>query len=71
MQPSSSQGYPMKLYVCYGTWKPAPRPAAIRAATPTTRWSTPDHEPEVIRSYGLGMLPDVFNRPPDGARSSG
>jgi hypothetical protein len=52
----------MKLYVCYGTFKHAPRPGgkhpcgvayhALRDA---------GHDPEVIRSYGLGLLPGVFN----------
>ncbi|HEX8647785.1 MAG TPA: glutathione S-transferase N-terminal domain-containing protein, partial [Thermoleophilaceae bacterium] len=54
----------MKLYVCYGTWKPAPRSGgkhpcgrayhALRDA---------GHDPEVIKSYGLGIAPDKpFNQ---------
>jgi hypothetical protein len=53
----------MKLYVCYGTWKPAPwRPGgkhpcgvayhALRQA---------GYEPEVRHSYGLGQLPSFLN----------
>ena len=53
----------MKLYVCYGTFKPAPRPGfkhpcgvayhALRDA---------GHDPEVVKSYGFGLLPGIFNR---------
>jgi hypothetical protein len=54
----------MKLYVCYGTWKYAPRSGgrhpcgrayhALRDA---------GHDPEVIKSYGLGIAPDTpFNQ---------
>ena len=55
----------MKLYVCYGTWKYTPgrkggkHPCgrayhALRAA---------GHDPEIVRSYGLTILPDaVANR---------
>ena len=54
----------MKLYVCYGTWKHAPRSGghhpcglayhALREA---------GHDPEVIKSYGAGALPDrPFNQ---------
>ena len=53
----------MKLYVCWGTWKPAPtrkdgwHPCgraynALRKA---------GHEPEVVKSYGLTALPDMLN----------
>jgi hypothetical protein len=51
----------MKLYVCYGTWT-AGKPLhahpcgeahhALRAA---------GYDPEVVRSYGLGLLPGVLN----------
>jgi hypothetical protein len=53
----------MKLYVCYGTFMPAPRPGgkhpcgvayhALRDA---------GHDPEVIKSYGFGLLPRMFNQ---------
>jgi glutathione S-transferase len=52
----------MKLYVCYGTFKPAPRAGgrhpcgvayhALREA---------GHDPEVIKSYGWDVLPDFLN----------
>jgi len=53
----------MKLYICWGTfpapWRPGGHPCrnayrALRAA---------GHNPEVIKSYGLTVLPDgIFNR---------
>ena len=54
----------MKLYVCYGTWKPAPRPGGHPCGNAYHALKDAGHEPEVIRSYGVGMLPDVFNRTP-------
>ncbi len=52
----------MKLYVCYGTWKPAPRPGGHPCGTAYHALVDAGHEPEVIRAYGLGMLPDFMNR---------
>ena len=58
----------MKLYVCYGTWtvgRPVhPHPCgeayeALRKA---------GHRPEVVRSYGLGLLPGVVNDLTSGRR---
>jgi hypothetical protein len=51
----------MKIYVCYGTWTagkplhPHPCGEAHKAVVQA------GYEPEVIRSYGLGPLPAVFN----------
>jgi hypothetical protein len=58
----------VKLYVCYGTWtvgKPLhthPCGEAHKALT------TAGHEPEVIRSYGLGLVPDALNELTRGRR---
>jgi hypothetical protein len=52
----------MKLYVCYGTWKPAPRPGGHPCGHAHEALVDAGYEPEVIRSYGLGMLPDIFNQ---------
>jgi hypothetical protein len=52
----------MKLYVCYGTWKPAPRPGGHPCGTAYHALKDAGHEPEVIRAGGLGALPDIFNR---------
>ena len=56
----------MKLYVCWGTfpvpwprtgrtWRPADHPC--KAARDALRGA--GHSPKVIRTYGLGQLPDV------------
>ena len=52
----------MKLYVCYGTWKPAPRPGGHPCGNAYHALKDAGHDPEVILSYGLGMLPDIFNQ---------
>src|SRR5579859_191790 len=56
----------MKLYVCYGTWKPAPyRKGGMHpcgAAYHALRES--GHRPEVVRTYGLALLGDLFNATP-------
>jgi hypothetical protein len=52
----------MKLYVCYGTWKPAPRPGGHPCGHAHEALVNAGYKPEVIRSYGLGMLPDIFNQ---------
>jgi hypothetical protein len=52
----------MKLYVCYGTWKPAPRPGGHPCGTAFHALKDAGHDPEVVKSRGLGMLPDAFNR---------
>ena len=52
----------MKLYVCYGTWKPAPRPGGHPCGRAYHALKDAGHNPEVVRSYGLGILPEAFNR---------
>src|SRR5881275_2673508 len=54
----------MKLYVCYGTWKPAPRPGGHPCGKAYHALVDAGHDPEVIRTYGLGMLPGIFNWTP-------
>jgi hypothetical protein len=51
---------PMKLYVCYGTWTPAPRPGGHPCGAAYHALVDAGHRPEVVRSYGLGMLPDAL-----------
>ena len=51
----------MKLYVCYGTWKPAPRPGGHPCGTAYHALKEAGYEPEVIKSYGLAPLPDFLN----------
>ncbi|HEX8053683.1 MAG TPA: glutathione S-transferase N-terminal domain-containing protein [Thermoleophilaceae bacterium] len=53
----------MKLYVCYGTWKAAPRPGGHPCGTAYHALREAGHDPEVIKSYGLMILPDTpFNQ---------
>jgi hypothetical protein len=52
----------MKLYVCYGTFLTAPRPGGHPCGNAHRALREAGHEPEVIRSYGLGILPGIFNQ---------
>ena len=49
----------MKLYVCYGTFRPAPRPGGHPCGAAYEALREAGHDPEVIRSYGLTGLPFV------------
>ncbi|HEX3510144.1 MAG TPA: hypothetical protein VHT27_03500 [Solirubrobacteraceae bacterium] len=51
----------MKLYVCYGTF-PTPRPGGHPCANAYKALRDAGHEPQLVRTYGLGMLPDLFNQ---------
>ncbi|MHB8491389.1 MAG: hypothetical protein ACYDA6_04125 [Solirubrobacteraceae bacterium] len=51
----------MKLYICYGTF-PAPwRPGGHPCRNACVALREAGHDPELIRSYGLGILPRAFN----------
>ena len=50
----------MKLYVCYGLFK-SPRPGGHPCRNAHEALREAGHEPEVVKSYGLGLLPKVFN----------
>jgi hypothetical protein len=54
----------MKLYVCWGTWKPAPRPGGHPCGRAYHALVDAGYEPEVTKSYGIGLLPDAFNKTP-------
>jgi len=54
----------MKLYVCYGTWKPAPRPGGHPCGNAYEALVEAGYGPEVQRCYGSGLLPGVFNFTP-------
>jgi hypothetical protein len=52
----------MKLYVCWGTFQ-TPRPGGHPCANAYQALIEAGYEPEVIKSYGLTVLPDaIFNR---------
>ena len=53
----------MKLYVCWGTFTVTPRPGGHPCGNAYRALREAGHDPEVIRSYGLSILPDaLFNR---------
>ena len=54
----------MKLYVCWGTFKPAPRPGGHPCGNAYHALKEAGYEPEVIRSYGWDKLPDFLNQTP-------
>ena len=50
----------MKLFVCWGTfWSPRPGGHPCGNAYHALRQA--GHDPEVVRCYGLGLLPDALN----------
>ncbi len=52
----------MKLYVCYNTMATS-RPGGHPCSTAHKALVAAGHEPEVVKSYGLGLLPDKpFNQ---------
>ena len=54
----------MQLYVCYGTWNNPPvpgRPHGHACGWAHSRLRAAGHNPEVVKSYGLGPLPDWAN----------
>jgi hypothetical protein len=51
----------VKLYVCWGTFK-APRPGGHPCANAYEALRRAGHEPELVKSYGLALLPGVLNR---------
>lgn len=54
----------MKLYVCWGTWKHAPRPGGHPCGRAYHALIDAGHEPEVVKSHGLGILPGALNQTP-------
>ena len=52
----------MKLYICYGTFTKTPRPGGHPCGNAHEALREAGYEPEVIKSYGLAILPGLFNR---------
>ena len=52
----------MKIYVCYGTFKVPARPGGHPCGNAYHALVEAGHRPEVVRSYGLGLLPDALNQ---------
>lgn len=51
----------MKIYVCYGTWTAGKQLHAHPCGEAHKALVDAGHEPEVILSYGLGLLPGAIN----------
>ena len=51
----------MKLYICWGTFG-SPRPGGHPCKNAHDALKEAGHNPEVIKSYGLGILPDFMNQ---------
>ena len=51
----------MKLYICWGTFS-SPRPGGHPCANALDALKDAGHDPELIKSYGLGPLPEFLNR---------
>ena len=52
----------MKLYVCWGTFTTTPRPGGHPCGNANRALEQAGHHPEVVRCYGLGMLPAALNQ---------
>ena len=52
----------MKLYVCYGTFTTTPRPGGHPCGNAYKALKEAGYEPEVVKSYGLAMLPEFLNK---------
>ncbi len=50
----------MKLYVCYGTFG-SPRPGGHPCGNAYKALKNAGHDPEVVKAYGWGALPDALN----------
>jgi hypothetical protein len=51
----------VKLYVCWGTF-PTPRPGGHPCRNAHEALLRAGHRPEVVKSYGLALLPGPFNQ---------
>jgi hypothetical protein len=50
----------MKLYVCYGTFQ-TPRPGGHPCRNAYHALRDAGHDPEIVKTYGWGALPDALN----------
>jgi glutaredoxin len=50
----------MKLYICWGLFG-SPRPGGHPCKNAHDALKEAGHNPEVVKSYGLGLLPDFMN----------
>jgi hypothetical protein len=54
----------VRLYVCFGTFRAAPRPGGHPCGNAHKALVEAGHDPEVVKVYGWGMLPDALNFTP-------
>jgi hypothetical protein len=52
----------MKLYICYGTFPVPARPGGHPCQNAHHALKEAGHDPELIRSYGLAILPKWLNQ---------
>jgi glutathione S-transferase-like protein len=52
----------MKLYICYGTFRSPVRPGGHPCGNAYRALREAGHDPELIKSYGAGILPDALNQ---------
>jgi len=52
----------VKLYVCYGTFKHAPRPGGHPCGNAYHALKDAGYDPQVVLSYGYGPLPGFLNQ---------
>jgi len=60
----------MKLYVCWGTFPSPVRPGGHPCRNAYNALKEAGHEPEVIKSYGLTILPDTPFNNTDGRKEA-
>jgi hypothetical protein len=51
----------VKLYICYGTFG-SPRPGGHPCKNAHDALTAAGHDPELVKSYGLGLLPGFLNQ---------
>jgi hypothetical protein len=52
----------MKLYICWGTFPNPLRPGNHPCRNAYNALREAGHDPEIVKSYGLAILPDAMNR---------
>jgi hypothetical protein len=59
----------MQLYVCYGTWRAGKPLHAHPCGEAHAALVEAGHDPEIVRSYGLGLAPGFINDRMPGRRA--
>jgi hypothetical protein len=52
----------MKLYVCHGTFKNAPRPGGHPCGNAYHALKDAGHDPNVVKVRGWALLPEILNQ---------